>query len=123
MLDRVIVKDWGLMLPVRNYELNGRRSKDEEFCAIAFIGEDGKESTSIHRHSCESRVIVVRGQLWLNTPKSTMAVGPGDSVSIPANVWHRLWFSEANTLAVEWYDHAGTDYPIERHEGEDWPDE
>lgn len=123
MLDRVIVKDWGLMLPVRHYELSGERTGGAMFSAIAFTGKNGEGSTSIHRHSCGSRILVVRGHLLVETAESEVALGPGDSVVIPPDVWHQIHFMEDDTLAVEDYSHVGDTYPIERHEGEDWPDE
>jgi len=121
MLDRIIKKDWGLMLPVRTYDSEGSvLSKACRF--IAHCPDSGSE-TSIHRHSCESEVTVVSGQASVEFDQHEVCLSPGDSIVIEASRWHRLRFTESGTTVIEEYDHKGADYPIERHEGEEWPDE
>lgn len=121
MLDRIIKKDWGLMLPIRTYNSEGSvLSKACRF--IAHCPDSGSE-TSIHRHSCESEVTVVSGQASVEFDQHEVCLSPGDSIVIEASRWHRLRFTESGTTVIEEYDHKGADYPIERHEGEEWPDE
>lgn len=121
MLDRIIKKDWGLMLPVRTYDSEG--SILGQVCRFIAHCPDSGPETSIHRHSCDSEVTVVSGQASVKFDQHEVRLSPGDSIVIEASRWHRLRFTESGTTVIEEYDHKGADYPIERHEGEEWPDE
>ena len=121
MLDRIIKKDWGLMLPIRTYNSEG--SVLSKACGFIAHCPDSGSETSIHRHSCESEVTVVSGQASVEFDQHEVCLSPGDSIVIEASRWHRLRFTESGTTVIEEYDHKGADYPIERHEGEEWPDE
>lgn len=123
MLDRIIKKDWGLMVPVKGYDSNGESIKS--LCRFIARADDGDcpLSTSIHRHSCASSITVVSGQASVEFDQHEVCLSPGDSIVIEASRWHRLRFTESGTTVIEEYDHTGADYPIERHEGEEWPDE
>lgn len=121
MLDRIIKKDWGLMLPIRTYDSEG--SPLGQACRFVAHSQDMDTKTSIHRHSCDSVVTVVSGQASVEFDKHEVCLIPGDSIVIRTNTWHRLRFHASGTTVIEEYDHIGGDYPIERHEGEVWPDE
>lgn len=124
MLDRIIKKDWGLMLPVDKYDEDGKPVE----ASLRFIAKaDASEwtmSTSIHRHSCASSVTVISGSVLVDFGRDgSVSFKCGDCVEIPAGVWHRLEFVGNDTVIVEDYDYTGDEYPIERYEGEGWPDE
>lgn len=124
MLDRIIKKDWGLMVPVKGYDSNGESIKS--LCRFIARADDGDcpLSTSIHRHSCASSITVISGRVCIRFDGDfRLSLQCGEHAEIPEDVWHALEFPENDTLFIEEYDHTGDDYPIERHEGEEWPDE
>ena len=121
MLDRIIKKDWGLMLPIRTYDSEG--SLLSQSCRFVAHSPGMDTKTSIHRHSCDSGVTVVSGQASVEFDQHEVILSAGDSIAINANIWHRLRFTESGTTVVEEYVHSGLAYPIERYEGEGWPDE
>lgn len=124
MLDRIIKKDWGLMLPVERYDEEGKWI--ESTCRFIAKPDDCDEtkSTSIHRHSCSSSITVVSGcvSVCFGVGK-TFVFKCGECAEIPADAWHRVEFMSNDTVIVEDYNYVGDDYPIERYEGEGWPDE
>lgn len=122
MLDRIIKKDWGLMLPIRTYDSEGSILLGQA-CRFVAHSQNMDTKTSIHRHSCDSEVTVVSGQASVEFDQYDVCLSPGDSIVIEASRWHRLRFTESGTTVIEEYDHKGADYPIERHDGEEWPDE
>ena len=121
MLDRIIKKDWGLMLPIRTYDSEG--SVLSKACRFIAHCPDSGSKTSVHRHSCDSEITVVSGQVCVEFDDGELCLSVGDSALIKGNIWHRVEFTDPGATIIEWYDHTGADYPIERHEGEGWPDE
>lgn len=125
MLDRIIKKDWGLMLPVNDYDSDGNVIENQcRYIARVDDTDIGWRRTSIHRHECDSTITVICGcvSVYFSEGKG-FVFSCGESVTIPSGEWHRVEFHDNDTILLEEYDHVGDTYPIERYEGEGWPDE
>jgi hypothetical protein len=124
-VSKYIEKPWGLMKKV---DLDGGKSD----CWLGFMRENG--ATSVHRHSCDSVVCCVSGQILItffgdgDEPdygiQHSEWLYEGNAILVRASDWHSVRFMdgrEFNTREAifhEWYDldKDQDDYPIDRYE-------
>jgi quercetin dioxygenase-like cupin family protein len=123
MIDGLIVKRWGAMAPVTDWDIEGEVDGPEMPLTYVAKFTDTSNRTSIHRHECWSHILCVEGAVIICVSATEQVImSSGDRVAIPPGMWHRVSASNGAIL-VEDYDTDEDDYPIERYEGEGWPDE
>lgn len=123
MIDGLIVKKWGAMAPVFDCNIEGEA--EGPIMPLSYVAKftDTSERTSIHRHECWSHILCVVGAVIVGISATEQVImSAGDRVAIPPGMWHRVSASNGAIL-VEDYDTDEDDYPIDRYEGEGWPDE